>query len=81
MCELCNSGISHEATEECFVSQTIEIPQVKELIKLVKELADPDPCEYDHHDFCQAHSLHPKPCPHGRAKTILNKIMPEGERR
>ena len=29
-----------------------------------KRLADGEECDYDHHDSCQAHSLHEKPCPH-----------------
>lgn len=43
----------------------------KVLAELVEELVDPDPCSYDHHGLCQAHSLHEAPCPHQRAKDYL----------
>jgi hypothetical protein len=42
--------------------------EIDRLRALVDELADPDPCQYDHHDLCQAHRLDPRPCPHERAK-------------
>lgn len=35
---------------------------------VVRALVDPDPCHYDHHGYCQAHSLHEQPCPHEVAK-------------
>lgn len=38
---------------------------------LVAELTDDDPCRYDHHGYCQAHSLDEAPCPHARAKELL----------
>lgn len=41
------------------------------LIGLIDEFVDPNPCRYDHHDFCQEHNLDPRPCPHERARAIL----------
>jgi hypothetical protein len=41
------------------------------LIELIRELTDPDPCCYDHHGLCLAHSLDRDPCPHERAKALL----------
>jgi hypothetical protein len=41
------------------------------LMPLLIALADPDPCEYDHNDLCQAHSLHSRPCPHEEAKRLI----------
>lgn len=40
---------------------------------LLEDLADPDPCRYDHHGYCQAHGwLQTEPrCPHLRAKELL----------
>ncbi len=38
---------------------------------LVGELLDPDPCEYDHHGYCQTHGLSEQPCPHERGKALL----------
>jgi hypothetical protein len=40
---------------------------------LLEDLADPDPCQYDHHGYCQAHGwLQTDPrCPHLRAKELL----------
>ena len=40
----------------------------EELLGLVQELTYDDPCWYDHHGYCQAHSLSDRPCPHDRAK-------------
>lgn len=39
-----------------------------------------DPCRYDHHGYCQAHSLSPRPCPHEAAKEVLgwkNEVPPD----
>lgn len=41
------------------------------LAELSIRLMDTDPCEYDHHSYCQAHSLHEKPCPHEVIKQLL----------
>ncbi len=32
--------------------------------ELIDRLAFDDACDYDHHDYCQAHNLHERPCPH-----------------
>lgn len=45
---------------------------VDELIELISALVDPDECELDHHEFCQAHG-HRSPCPHKLAKDVLRK--------
>lgn len=45
-----------------------------ELASLVAELVDGDDCWYDHHGYCQAHHLDPKPCPHERAKRLLRRL-------
>ena len=43
---------------------------------LLSELVDPDDCRYDHHGYCQSHSLHNAPCPHSLAKSFLgNKTL------
>jgi hypothetical protein len=45
---------------------------VEELLRLIRDLTDPDPCSFDHHG-CQAHGwtdVEPA-CPHARAKRIL----------
>ena len=41
-----------------------------ELVALIEELLDPDPCMYDHDGNCQAHSMHSRPCPHEVAKHV-----------
>jgi len=52
----------------------------KEIIELLEDLQDVDPCELDHHGNCQAHGwadtvLFPptRPCPQKRLKEILYK--------
>ncbi len=48
--------------------------EVEVLRSLVVELTDAGECWYDHHGYCQAHSLQEKPCPHSRAKELLRAI-------
>jgi hypothetical protein len=48
---------------------------------LIDDLTDSDPCQYDHNDFCQAHHLHERPCPHERAKAWLAQFPGAQERR
>ncbi|MGA4867479.1 hypothetical protein ACPB9J_33130 [Streptomyces lavendulocolor] len=55
-------------TEQASVQQD----QVDQLIKLIADLVDTDPCWYDHHGYCQAHfwmATEPR-CPHARAMEI-----------
>lgn len=48
--------------------------------EILRDLIDPDPCWYDHHGYCQAHSwMATEPaCPHARAKTLLTPPAPGG---
>lgn len=41
------------------------------LLRLIAEFVDDEPCRYDHHGYCQSHSLAEKPCPHETAKHVL----------
>jgi hypothetical protein len=44
-----------------------------DLRELINDLTDPDPCQYDHHGYCQAHcwfETDPR-CPHARAQDWL----------
>ncbi|MER7487936.1 hypothetical protein ABTY20_18915 [Streptomyces sp. NPDC126497] len=52
-----------------------------ELLKLVRDLIDPDPCTFDHHGYCQAHGwFETDPaCPHGRAKRLLDETEGAGD--
>lgn len=43
------------------------------LCGLLDELTDTEECRYDHHDNCQSHNLHERPCPHETAKALLKK--------
>jgi hypothetical protein len=47
--------------------------QLGALLGLITEFVSPDACQYDHHGYCQAHSLDPAPCPHERARGLLAK--------
>ena len=38
--------------------------EIAELSALIGRMYDDDPCSYDHHNYCQSHSLHERPCPH-----------------
>lgn len=48
------------------------------LIGLIRDLADPDPCTYDHHGHCQAHGwfAYDRRCPHARAQDLLDQERP-----
>ncbi len=46
-------------------------PDLARALAILADLVDDAPCQYDHHGYCQAHSLHERPCPHERAKTLL----------
>lgn len=57
---------------------------MNKLAELVHRLTDheTDPCDYDHHDLCQAHALHERPCPFEEAKELflgLRRSEPEPE--
>lgn len=43
----------------------------EQLLSLVADFVDDSPCRYDHHGYCQNHSLHERPCPHETAKHVL----------
>jgi hypothetical protein len=45
-----------------------------ELLELVRDFLDPDPCWFDHHGYCQAHGWFDTDpaCPHGRARRLLD---------
>lgn len=41
----------------------------------LRDLVDPDPCYFDHHGYCQAHSwLQSGRCPHARAAELLAEL-------
>lgn len=44
--------------------------QIEDLRALISDFVDDDPCDLDHHGYCQAHSLQTD-CPHARAKKLL----------
>lgn len=53
-------------------------PTVEELLKLIDEMRDPDPCWYDHHGHCQAHGwpyTEPR-CPMARAAELFDNEDP-----
>lgn len=67
----------HGRRNACFVcGETVElvamvpVAERDQLRDLVAALIDPDPCRYDHHGYCQTHSLHEAPCPHDLAKKL-----------
>ena len=50
-------------------------PTVPQLLSLIRDLVDDEPCWFDHHGGCQAHgylSLTPgQQCPQAEAKALL----------
>ena len=52
----------------------------KPLLELIDDFVwDNDDCHYDQQGYCQTHSLDERPCPHERAKKILNNLNKKGE--
>lgn len=55
--------------------EALATPGRKELLALIGDLADEDPCWYDHHGGCQAHGYlsleEGERCPHAVAKELL----------
>ena len=48
------------------------VETLAEAISLLREMVDPDDCQYDHHGYCQTHGwTADTPCPHSRAKILL----------
>jgi hypothetical protein len=47
------------------------VAQIEALRELLAKLVDEDPCQFDHHGYCQAHGLDAPPCPHQVAKVLL----------
>lgn len=41
---------------------------------IVRDIVDDDPCDYDHHDYCQTHGLHSRPCANERAVTLIAAV-------
>lgn len=55
------------------MNEMVEILRDRDLVELLRDLVDPDDCEFDHHGYCQAHGwteTEPR-CPHARAKELL----------
>ncbi|PBC71543.1 hypothetical protein BX265_6153 [Streptomyces sp. TLI_235] len=56
-------------------------PTHAELLALIDDLRDDDPCHYDHHGYCQAHSwfaVEP-PCPDARAAALFAHDVDGGQ--
>lgn len=50
------------------------IAAAPDLLELVRQLLDDDDCVYDHHDLCQTHFLHERPCPYERGRELLESL-------
>lgn len=51
------------------------LDEMNKLTALVKRFWNyEDPCDYDHHDSCQAHSLHQRPCPYEQAAAMFELL-------
>jgi hypothetical protein len=47
------------------------------LLDIVRALMDDEPCRYDHHRYCQTHSIAAEPCPHELAHDLLRHLPQE----
>lgn len=62
------------------MADTAHEKTLRELRELIDDLTDPDPCQFDHHGYCQTHGwFDTEPaCPHARAKAILAGLNEAG---
>jgi hypothetical protein len=60
-------------------------PEIERLLTLIRDLADGEPCWFDHHGGCQAHgylSLEPgERCPQGEAQELVAALDAAKEER
>lgn len=68
-----STGDMQNLFDEALEKISAKDAEIAELRKLLAELTDPDECRYDHHGYCQTHSLQEYPCPHSRAKELLEQ--------
>lgn len=49
------------------------------LLDLIADFADPYPCRFDHHGYCQEHAwlTTESRCPHARAVELLREARPD----
>lgn len=52
-----------------------------EALSLLRALVDPSECRYDHHGYCQTHTLDDAPCPHSRGRDLLARLDQEARDR
>lgn len=67
-------AVMQRACEELQMALEIEHGRYVDAASLLKRLIDDDPCQLDHHGYCQAHGLYSPPCPHAEAKKLLGEI-------
>lgn len=51
-------------------------PDASDLVELVRDFLDPEPCSHDHHGYCQQHNWFDSDttCPHARARLLLDYL-------
>ena len=66
----CTTCVSKTGTKWLCISCLTNRARIHQLTALVRRFVElePDDCQYDNNDLCQAHSLHERPCPHEAAK-------------
>ena len=67
------------SSSEVISSLSVQLDLAK-AVELLNKLIDPDSCYYDHHDNCQQHNLHSRPCPHEVAKAFLKEMKDKKEK-
>ncbi|MFD1546973.1 hypothetical protein [Nonomuraea guangzhouensis] len=78
-CKICvGRAEKHVRAVEAGGLAVVSAEERRELLALLRELADPDPCEFDHGGDCQAHGPTStwNGCPHARALELL-AALPE----
>lgn len=80
-CEGCRHNCAAHQSVEARQQPDTETGAVSRqtLVGLIRDFRDPDPCQLDHHGYCQAHvwMCSGSPCPHARAREVLAAIDAE----
>jgi hypothetical protein len=70
-----------DEAETAMVKAEAERDAMRPAVDLLREMVDDDPCDYDHHDYCQTHHLSSRPCANARALALIAAVDAPDENR
>lgn len=75
-CGRTQTEVAHEGGGLCPLRTTADTdpPPSDDMVSLLMDLVDPDPCSLDHHGYCQAHVwLERGECPNARGRRVIDE--------